>query len=275
MDNPKRPKSHRIETDSLNYMRSFFGNNYVLREQGSDYGIDVLVERFENDGITGDVFFLQLKGTEKEFTGSIKIKNFPVKTLGYALNFSVPFFLFYTSVSSKLTKFLWLQKYYEFEFKGSNKIAEGQKTITIKFPEENTLETNLDKIVNIIKTDKEVKKSHLFLIYHIRLKKYFANLQNGIGEVIHTAKICLNEIIKIKRLDVIEIYGDGVGNILGLDFDKIELLFKEIIFSNKTESYKLEMLGKLILPFKILEVTILSSDMYDEIGEWLTGCKPY
>ncbi|WP_162557243.1 DUF4365 domain-containing protein, partial [Proteus mirabilis] len=133
-----RSQSHFVETEAIKIVHNQIpSKNWVLRSIGErDYGSDFMIELFDNKESTGDCFFVQSKGTEKTFTEDVKI-SFPVNTIKYAMLFNVPFFLFYTSITSKQTKFIWLQKYTNLVLNEKN--WEDKKSITIYFPEENDL----------------------------------------------------------------------------------------------------------------------------------------
>ena len=62
-----RPIQHQLETKSRIAFESSLPAAWVYRTVNPDYGIDGLVEVFNENGITtGDLFFVQLKSTGKE-----------------------------------------------------------------------------------------------------------------------------------------------------------------------------------------------------------------
>ena len=99
---------HVVETKSKNCIRSridSFGEkgDYLYRELTErDYGIDGIVECFENDVQTGKIAFVQIKGTSKTI---IPQKNKPVvscvgiskSNLQYAKQNRIPVILLYVS----------------------------------------------------------------------------------------------------------------------------------------------------------------------------------
>src|SRR5436190_15060219 len=62
---PHRPRSHEIETKSRNAFRAAVPTRWVVRDVDQDYGIDLEVELFDDEGIaTGQRFFVQLRATD-------------------------------------------------------------------------------------------------------------------------------------------------------------------------------------------------------------------
>jgi hypothetical protein len=199
---PSRSPSHNIETTALNLIRNTFGGEFLIREQDDrDYGIDIHIERFDGATPTGDVFLAQIKGTEKPFSEPVSIANFPVMTLNYACLFSAPLFLFYTSTSTKQTKFIWLQKYVEFHLKPNHSKFQNQETITIKFPENNNLENNIDKILGIVQEEKLIKVAHAFIMPYRRLLNAHEQLKNSNVSFVHAAIHAVTKISTSGALD--------------------------------------------------------------------------
>ncbi|MEX6223236.1 DUF4365 domain-containing protein [Providencia hangzhouensis] len=106
-----RSETHITETEAKKIVNNQIpSDKWVLRSiDERDYGTDFMIEIFENSNPTGDCFFVQSKGTVSSFDETVKL-SFPVKTIKYALLFNVPFFIFYTSIPSNETKYIWLQK---------------------------------------------------------------------------------------------------------------------------------------------------------------------
>lgn len=61
----KRTRSHRLEDISINKFNSLLPDLWVCRRKGKDYGVDLEVEIFDDDGdTTGLMFYVQLKATD-------------------------------------------------------------------------------------------------------------------------------------------------------------------------------------------------------------------
>lgn len=76
-----RPRQHVLESISDRKLRNLIPDEWVIRKLESDYGIDYMVEIFEGGFSTGNMFFIQLKGTDKneekkdEIKYQVKIKH--------------------------------------------------------------------------------------------------------------------------------------------------------------------------------------------------------
>ena len=102
-----RTSSHKIETRSRDIIRKrineFDNGNALFRELSErDYGIDAVIEIFDNGNPTGKFALLQIKGTEKPI---VNLKNKPVVPCSisspnakYALQKIMPVMLIYVSL---------------------------------------------------------------------------------------------------------------------------------------------------------------------------------
>ena len=61
----QRPRQHIIETESKKSLNAIIPDHWVLRELSPDYGLDFMVEIFKGDNSTGNIFYLQLKGSDQ------------------------------------------------------------------------------------------------------------------------------------------------------------------------------------------------------------------
>lgn len=136
MSLPKRTREHRVDEKAVSMIGGMLVDDWLVRSQeGRDYGIDLQMERYDGERPTGDFIFVQVKGTEAAFSSeNEKLSGFPVKTVNYAMLFSVPFFVFYASVSSRRVKFVWLQKYVEFVLEKTRSGWRDQESVTLEFP---------------------------------------------------------------------------------------------------------------------------------------------
>ena len=109
MSDSKRINTHFVETSSKDYIRglinSYNNGDALVRELSErDYGIDLLVEIFENGIPTGKIAFLQIKGTCNDFyrikNGDISCTKVSESSLIYAQQKRIPFFLVYVSIKT-------------------------------------------------------------------------------------------------------------------------------------------------------------------------------
>lgn len=86
---PQRSRTHQLEDKSINEFRRLLPEQWVCREKGRDYGVDLEVEIFGNDGqATGYFFNVQLKATDD----AEKFDKVTIKTdrLHYLASLNVP-----------------------------------------------------------------------------------------------------------------------------------------------------------------------------------------
>ena len=105
-----RERSHYIETKSKDYFRSLLDNydsngNVLVREwTEKDYGVDFVVEFFDDGHPTGNIAYLQLKATENKIKRSsdgsyVSCKDVTAGCLEYARQKKVPYILVYISLA--------------------------------------------------------------------------------------------------------------------------------------------------------------------------------
>ena len=150
-----RSETHRIGTLAVRTILVELPADWSIRGlEERDYGIDLHIEIFDRDKPTGRIAHIQVKGLLAHFSrGNIKLARFPTRTLEYALRFSAPFFLFFTSIKAKTTYFVWLQKYASSKLNSETPDWRDQDWITIYFPNGNTLHQNHQKITDILRVE--------------------------------------------------------------------------------------------------------------------------
>lgn len=269
---PKRTNSHKVETESLNILKNKFGENWIFRNQTErDYGIDIQLERFEEDTPTGDLIYGQVKGTEAEFTGKEKLSGFPTKTVNYANLFAIPFFLFYVSTKSKAAKFVWLQKY--FELKIGSKVSHEQNSVTIEFPEENTLdERGAQRIADIVKRTKAEKDAIKFIIHYRRLIAAIDKIKKG---DLSESNNCINEIGAIHTSGVLKNY----INFNKAEFSRFDAYKAAGIISSITKenikNFNWAELDRSIFPLSFAELEFLNMDRNYQVCCWYNDVTQY
>lgn len=100
-----------VDTEACKIVSMKFDRNWEIRDvTGRDFGIDKIVERFENGYATSEMLILQIKGTETLIDSEKPSFSLPTKTLLYAELFVFPFLLVYCSISNpEQCYYLWLQ----------------------------------------------------------------------------------------------------------------------------------------------------------------------
>ena len=105
-----KTSSHDIAVIAQNIIRSLIDESRIglFREiTGRDYGIDAIVEMFENGAVTGKIALVQCKGQEdaiapmKRFPDYVSCKGVSVSNLEYALQNNTITILTFASASDK------------------------------------------------------------------------------------------------------------------------------------------------------------------------------
>lgn len=271
----KRTTSHQIDTSAVRLIGSQLSHDWIIRGQEErDYGMDLTIERFDNQDATGDYFLVQVKGTKSPFEDKVKMTGFPTKTIKYSMLFNVPFFVFYTSIETRETRFIHLQKYAEHKLVRTTPNWEKQDTITIYFPDENDLDDNLPKIIDILEKDKLKKVGVHFIHLFESLKMMSESVllgQYGVGQECHA--VCIS-IIKINKF--INRYSQNMiyhGDELKI-FDLSDI-FKDIAISQKITREDAFFIKEQISFLDQVKVSFLMDDDYDDLAVKMQVYEPY
>lgn len=96
----KRVRNHIIEDESEHLLKGIVPSEWVLRKLSPDYGIDYIVEVFEDYQATGQHFFIQLKGTDRSEKNQCISYQLDRKYYEYYSKLSMPILFVYCSVTS-------------------------------------------------------------------------------------------------------------------------------------------------------------------------------
>ena len=183
-----RPESHEIDTLARRKVPFVFPKSWEHRElTGRDYGIDMIIELFEEGCATGTFLILQIKGTSVKIENRIKELKFdiPVRTLIYSELFIAPVLLVVCPINLNPIKFyyLWLQEYIRVVLNHDRPTWRNNKaTIRVSIPVNNYMPGN---------------EKHLFFI---------ANFPNRLFDWTQLARICMNiKFYESKLLETPEI----------------------------------------------------------------------
>ena len=135
----KRGATHVMDTVAKQVFESRLSPDWVWRPQDPDYGIDYMVEIWENSAFTGLTFGVQLKGKESlsRSHGFLRVSFESDHLAHYLDKIRQPVFLVLVDRSRKCGYWIFLQRYVLSELEGKN--WRGQKTVTIQVPPENSL----------------------------------------------------------------------------------------------------------------------------------------
>ncbi|EKF9179501.1 DUF4365 domain-containing protein [Vibrio cholerae] len=278
MNYPMRSNSHVTDEKAIALIKETLIDSWVVRDpEGRDYGIDLQLERFDEGYPTGDFIFAQVKGTEKEFDHEVKLQNFPVKTINYALLFSVPFFVFYTSVKSKTTKFIWLQKYAEINLDIHKPKWREQSTVTINFPIENDIDLNVEKIISISNFERKVKVAHKYVMLYERYYEFFKKLKAGEYDA---AKVCNGLLCSMLKIRCFEEFGGDF--LLGPDKNHIKTsiimcswIFGKAMETKSIKSDELQRLEILNQSLKFCKLEAVNIELRENIANWINETSAY
>lgn len=167
---PHRVLQHEIDSEACKIVENKFNRNWEIRDlTGRDFGIDKIVERFENGYTTSEFLLLQIKGTEKKIDTNNPRFSLETKELQYAEMFTTPVLLIYVSITNpQQCYYIWLQEYIRVRLQLDNPDWRKQNTNTIYFPIDNIL--NLEKrIDHLIYISKFPQFEHNWVQYYLAL----------------------------------------------------------------------------------------------------------
>ena len=106
----QRPRKHQIDTEACNALRTIVPSSSVIREIEYDYGLDFQVELFNESKSTGKMFYLQLKGTDKDITDDKVSYQLETKHIEYYSSIGEPvLFVVYSTQTSQFWA-IWANK---------------------------------------------------------------------------------------------------------------------------------------------------------------------
>ena len=158
MAKASRTNTHVIETKSRNKIRTIIDNHgdALFREISErDYGIDAILELFENGVPTGKFALLQLKATEKTILPNkrnpdVSVKNVSEANIQYALQNNIPVILIYTSINND-TGFYYADIQTIVDEATLNALEENSSSATtLKIPQNNYITDDISPLITII-----------------------------------------------------------------------------------------------------------------------------
>lgn len=197
---PQRTETHRIDTRAVRTLLQHLPDDWLVRSlEERDYGVDLQIELFKGDVPTGRIALIQVKGKRDSFGESeVSLSGFPTKTVEYASLFSAPFFVFHTSVADNLTCFVWLQKYADTKLVDTTPDWRSQDSVTLYFPSTNRLDSNAEKIEQILTLHALRKDCFAFVGCCEWLDRHIEEVLRGNMGALQPA---LNQLDRIRQLD--------------------------------------------------------------------------
>lgn len=154
----KRTASHNIETFASDYLRTrinrYNGGSALFRNiTERDYGIDALIELFDNGTPTGKIGLLQIKGTGKIITQLKRSNMIPCKISSsnacYSLQKKVPVIVAYVCI--KEPEYFYYGKLQDLMTEKHLQKIGNQKEITIRLPVDNFIQEDISPLIELIK----------------------------------------------------------------------------------------------------------------------------
>ncbi|SMD31824.1 TPR repeat-containing protein [Reichenbachiella faecimaris] len=186
-----RPRSHILEDESKIALKNTLPSNWLVSENSHDYGIDLQVEIFNEDGnSSGFVFWIQLKGTDSKKELDQCNLRLSHDKLNQLASYSIPVVIFkYSSVSKKIY-FQWVGKLYYLS------IGKKSKTITLELSSEWNPEHSPIEILSYLKLHNKILEGQYQLPLTCRinplepsLSRFSRKLRNSIENSSKTLKI--------------------------------------------------------------------------------------
>lgn len=161
----KRPEQHITETKSQRIFERIVPVEWVCREIKPDYGVDYLVEIFDDNKSTGNTFFVQLKGSTQEIEDNTFEKQLATDNLKYYNSLALPVLIVCVSVTTKQIWGVWANKLIE-----QKPLKDGQKTISLSLDKKYLIDETtfvsiatqidvVDKIGLFTETDSDLGKT--------------------------------------------------------------------------------------------------------------------
>jgi hypothetical protein len=136
-ERPRRTREHIIASQSLNYIEKFFiDKGHTVDRPGEDYGYDVLVNTFDEEGFaeSGDIR-IQLKASDSfSYVGEGKFISYEISAKHYELWTSelMPVFLVLYDAQGGKAYWVYVQEYFNSD--PTRKPGGSAKTLTIRVP---------------------------------------------------------------------------------------------------------------------------------------------
>ena len=160
----KRIPPHIVETRSRDNIRSLIDRDGIalLRDLTErDYGIDAIMELFEDGCVTGKFALLQLKGKEHKIVplkGSEEIScSISASNASYALQQNIPVILIYASLEEK-ENIYYIALQNALTAAPLKKLEKGQDSITVRIPICNCVAEGMQPFFDIVNTFYERKQ---------------------------------------------------------------------------------------------------------------------
>jgi hypothetical protein len=165
---PKRPRSHQLETESTRAFVASLPSAWIYRSVNPDYGLDGLVEIFTPSGrSTGDLFFVQLKGTDESRSQTPPPVRLRMHTYQYYQTLLLPVLLVLFQASSRRLYAKWLP-----DVSSRDSIILSRKHAVINFNSGDSW--NSTRLPALRRRVRQLRRATLLAERETRIRRYYA-----------------------------------------------------------------------------------------------------
>jgi len=181
---PTRDKKHQLEDVSRAKFQLVLPENWVCRDKDKDYGIDIEVEIFdENGGSTGLVFWGQLKATSSGDDYKKKNVSIKVETISYYMSLEIPVLIIRYSAEKNEFYVKWASEIDLYYAKA------GAESITVNFNDDEKWQASTpEHLKSFLEKIRNIKNMGITfpVPFHIKIED---ELVNGISKAVLSADI--------------------------------------------------------------------------------------
>jgi len=149
----KRPKQHRLEEESRNYVRGVLPVEWIKRDMFPDYGEDLLIQVVTGDQVTGDYLMLQVKATERAATqdGFVAVR-LEVRSLEYLATLRIPAVLVAYDALTRTGYWVFVHEYVHEILDAKKPHWRTRRYVKLQIPSSQRLSDSQDQLALIART---------------------------------------------------------------------------------------------------------------------------
>ena len=166
---PLRASSHTTEQASLVILQDQLPDDWIVRIDRIDYGIDGEIEIVgKNRIVAGNIVKFQIKGHRKlRFRAQNVVQRVSVSSINYWLEIPLPVILFVVDVGQRIVYWIDAKRYIRDKLSLAGPDWRRQKTTQIVIPTRNRLPTSSERIAQIALSHKEQLKAYQVTIQEL------------------------------------------------------------------------------------------------------------
>ncbi len=159
---PIRARSYATEQASLVILQDQLPDDWIVRIDRTDYGIDGEIEVVgRNRIVVGNIVKFQIKGHRKfRFRAQNVVQRVSVSSINYWLEIPLPVILFVVDVGQRIVYWIDVKSYIHGKLSLARPNWRQQKTTQIEISTRNRLPTSLERIAQLALSHKEQLKAY-------------------------------------------------------------------------------------------------------------------